>query len=241
MHKRQSIQQEREQRAQNGEAKDPDWAYAMELKVREYASRNFRADQIQLVEIDCKTSFCDLKVEAFGPEANDRFSEVLSALPQEPWNDFVITTVSRNETDRVILGARLVRKTSDVETAEQLADRQLEADCAAMLGKQAQRTQAAREAEPRDPSWAGPMEQLLREHLATQLAMHSISRLDVTCRTSWCRVGAGGPTKQALWAFEKAVRAIGEEPWSDVRQGDGKGVRLGDAWDQEYLLFRESQ
>lgn len=50
----------------------------------------------------------------------------------------------------------------------------------------------SREAEPRDAGWADPMEQLLRQHIATQMGKHPVGSLDVACRPTLCRIKATG-------------------------------------------------
>lgn len=242
MQKRKSARFDREQLARNKETKDPNWAYSMEQKVREYTSRTLRQDLLPVVEIDCRTTFCDVKAEGSGLEASEQFQEALAALPQQSWNDFVGGPVSvGGESDRVTITARMIRKTSIVATPEQRADEQLEADCGAMWAEQAQRARAARDAEPRDASWAGPMEQLLREHLMTQMATYPMDRIEVTCKTTFCRIEASGRTKQGYSAFGKAVTAAGQEPWSDLRGGgEGRGGLLEDGWFAEQTLYRDS-
>lgn len=222
------------------EAKDPNWAYAMEQKLRGYISRKFQASRIQVMDIDCRTTFCRLTAESFSPDTAEEFSQMIGALQQEPWHDFgSLSLSSRDEPGKWIYSSQMIRKPANVNAREQREDEQLDNACGALRLKIGRREQAARDAEPRDTNWAGPMEQMLRAHFTTQLAEHPLDHFEVSCKTSFCLIKADGRTKASYVAFQKVVQSIAQEPWSDLRADSAKGATLDQAWGMEYSLVRD--
>lgn len=90
-------QRERQQRAFDAEPKDPAWAYAMEQKLREFTSHRFLAAQIEVSEIDCKTTFCEISARSLAPERADEFNKAIDALRKEPWNEFTGGSVTNSD------------------------------------------------------------------------------------------------------------------------------------------------
>jgi hypothetical protein len=229
----------REQLAHDTEPKDPAWAYPMEQKLSEYTARRFRASQIAVTAIDCKTTFCTIAAEGFVPETNKEFDRAITYLTE--LGDFGGVTLSRREeSGKMLYGAEVRRGQSSAKTSEQLDEERTEAACGELMSRQNQRERAARDAQPKDVSWAGPTEQLLREYFASQLVKHPVDKLEVTCRTTFCLVKASGRTFEAYSSFHKAARETVAEQWSDVEFAGGEGKAEGDIWSQEFTFDRRS-
>jgi hypothetical protein len=56
-------QSDREMRSLQSEPRDPVWSAAMEQQVREAVARHALGDRFRLSQVECKTLFCDVKVE----------------------------------------------------------------------------------------------------------------------------------------------------------------------------------
>jgi hypothetical protein len=108
------------------------------------------------------------------------------------------------------------------------ADEKLWAACASASNEEGQRKRAAMDAEPRDTSWADPMEQLLRQYLVEHTAKHPPDKLEITCRTTFCELKATGRTEAFALEFQKASQEVGSEPWGNLRNGEGGGGTLPD-------------
>jgi hypothetical protein len=104
--------------------------------------------------------------------------------------------------------------------------------------RRSQRERAAQDAQPSDVSWAGPTEQLLREYFASKLTKHSVNKIEVTCRTTFCRVKAGGLTFEAYSAFHEAAQEIAAQPWDELENAGGEGSAERDIWSQEFTFDR---
>jgi hypothetical protein len=229
----------REQAILEAEPKDPTWAYSMEQKVREYMTRRLAASQTEVTGIDCKTTFCEIKVQGFAPEARAEFDAAMKAAPQSSWNDFTgMYTSESEESGKWLLYGQLRRKQFDVEIRDPPEDVRAEAACTARAGEKRRRELAARDAEPRDASWAGPTEQLLRQFFTTQLKKHPVEDIDIRCKTTFCQVGAKGRTDDSSVAFQKAAEAAAVEAGSDLRMGEAAITGSVDHWQQNYVLYR---
>ena len=159
----------REQATLDAEPKDPTWAYSMEQKVREYLTHRLAASQIEVIGIDCKTTFCEIRVQGFAPEARAEFNAAMKAAPQSSWNDFTLMYTSESEESGKWLLYGQLRRKQFKETRDPPEDARAEAACTARLIEKRQRELAARDAQPRDASWAEPTEQLLRQFFTMQL------------------------------------------------------------------------
>ena len=84
-HARWDSQKKREQGAHDAEAKDPAWAYGMEQKLREYASQRLRETSIELREVDCKTTFCQIKAGGETEDSQRLFQQASQDAAAEPW------------------------------------------------------------------------------------------------------------------------------------------------------------
>jgi hypothetical protein len=211
----------------------------MEQKVREYMTRRLAASQTEVTGIDCKTTFCEIKAQGFAPEASNDFNAAMKAAPQSSWNDFAgMYTSESEESGKWLLYGQLRRKQFNVETPDRPEDARAEADCTARAIEQRRRERAARDAEPRDASWAGPTEQLLRQFFTTQLKKHPVEHIDISCKTTFCQVRAKGRTDASSVAFQKAAQAAAVEAGSDLRMAEGGISGYVDHWQQDYVLFR---
>lgn len=239
----------REQAARDAEPKDPTWAYSMEQKLREYTSRGFRASEIQVTAIDCKTTLCEITAQGFAAETSEEFNKVMSAVREEPWNDFTGLSVTHDtDSGKGLHYARVSRRQSnqparaeldDMQRAVLLSEEQALAACTAQVIERQDRERAARDAQPRDSTWAEPMEQLLRQHIETQLRKHPVERLEIACRATFCIIKASGQKNESQLAFQKVAQQVGSEPWANLRNGEGGGSGYGDTWKQEYTLYRD--
>jgi hypothetical protein len=230
----------REQLAHDSEQKDPAWAYAMEQKLREYTSRRFQTTPIEVMAIDCKTTFCDITAQGFVPESNTEFRDALEAVRKEPWNDFTgISSSHTVEGGKILYRVEVSRKQS-YRTQDQHAEQEQVLACMRLLSQQDERKRALRDAEPRDVGWAGPTEQLIRQYLVAQVVKHPVERLEITCKTSYCQIKASGRGTESFLALQKAAQEVASEPWSDLRSSGGGGSGYGDEWQQDYTLDRRA-
>jgi hypothetical protein len=230
---------DREQAARDSELKDPAWAYEMEQKLREYASRRFRTTTIEVIAIDCRTSFCEITAQGFVPESKE-FYDGLQGAGKESWNDFTGTSTSHTEEAGKIRYHGEVSRRQSYRQQNYYSEREQEqvAACIQLGNQQDQRKRATRDAEPRDAGWADPTEQLLRQYLVAQVAKHPVEQLDITCRTTFCQIKASGRGTESYLAFQKAAQEAASEPWSDLRNGGGGGSGYGEGWQQDYMLHR---
>lgn len=236
----------REQAARDTEPKDPAWAYPMEQKLREFTTPLFQAKQIDVIAIDCKTTFCEIKARGLVPDTSEGFNKVIEAVP-EPWNDFTGWSIEHDtESGKRLHYVRISRKQSqsapeqidDMQRAVLHAEEQAMAACTAQQVERQQRELDARNAEPRDSSWADPMEQLLRQHITAQLVKHPFGHMEITCRSTFCEIKATGKTTQSYLAFQKVSQEAAGEPWSDLLVTGSGGGAYGDDWHQEVTLTR---
>ena len=236
-----------EKAARDAEPKDPAWAYPMEQKLREYMTRKLQSGQLELLGIDCKTTFCEIKALITAPEGSTEFNEgsaefnaAISGVNGASWNDFTgMGTSATQESGKTTYYGHLTRPEFKEESHQTPAEAQAEAACLARSIEKQDRERAARDTQPKDTSWAEPMEQLLRQYLTTQLVKHPAERIDIDCRTTFCRITGSGRTKESSMAFQKAAQAAAEEPWASLRNGEGGGTGYGDSWKQEYFLYRQ--
>jgi hypothetical protein len=240
----------REQAARDAEPKDPAWAYPMEQKLREVTAREFQASEIEVLSIDCKTNFCEITARGFAPQTSDEFGKAMNALREQPWNDFTgYSFVHDTDSAKGLHYARFTRRQSkqtppaeldDMQRAVLRAEEQAMAACTAQIVERQDRERAARDAEPRDSSWADPMEQLLRQHITAQLVQHPVATMEIACRATFCMIRASGKTMDSQLAFQKVSQAAAEEPWSDVLASGYSGGSIGDDWQAEVTLQRRS-
>lgn len=239
----------REQAALDAEPKDPAWAYPMEQKLREFTAGRFQAQQIEVTAIDCKTNFCEIKAESLAPEMSEQFNKVMSAATEQPWNDFtgIASSHDADSGKQVLHYARLSRRQAnqtareepdDMQIAVLRAEEQALTACSEQAYERQERARAAQEAEPRDSSWADPMEQLLRQHITAQLVKHPVGHMEIACRATFCKIKATGNTADSQLAFQKVSQEAAAEPWSDLQNSGYSGGSYGDDWHAEVTLQR---
>ena len=226
-----------QQVARASETKDAGWAYPTEQKLREYLSRRFKTIPIEVIGIDCRTTFCEIKAQGFVPEGAHEFQTALAEVGKESWNDFTGSSFSQTEEANPVYTGEVSRRRS-YASAYQGHDDPEQVACANLLGRQNQQQRAARDAEPRDTGWADQMEQLLRMHFATQLTKHPLEQLEIICRTSFCQIKAKGKSDAALIALQKTTAALESEPWAILGSGAGGSSGYGDYWTADFTLIR---
>jgi hypothetical protein len=233
-------EQERQQRAWDAEQKDPAWAYAMEQKLREFTSPRLQAAQIEVSDIDCKTTFCEINAHALVPELAGQFNAVIEAVREQPWSEFSgFSMTNSGDSGKQVQYARLTRRESKPPPTPE--EQEMQNACFAAFAEEGNNKRAAMDAEPRDTSWADPTEQLLRQYIVAHTAKHPADKLEITCRTSFCEIKATGRTEEFIADFQKAAQEVASEPWSTVRDGEAGGGTLPDlSGTQQYqVLYRQ--
>jgi hypothetical protein len=71
-----------------------------------------------------------------------------------------------------------------------------------------------------------------------QMVKQPVERIDIDCRTTFCKIDAKGRTSDAYLAFQKVAQAVAGEPWANLRNGEGGGSSYGESWEQHYMLYR---
>jgi uncharacterized lipoprotein YmbA len=228
-----------EQLARAAETRDAAWAHTTEQRLHEYFVRRFRTTPIEVTRIDCKSTFCEITGQGFVPASGAEFRQALTDIGQESWSDFSWSSFSDSvKAGKVTYTAEVRRKQSYASAVEQNESPERTA-CNRLSGRRQQRERAALEAEPRDTGWADPMEQLLRQHLAAQLTRQDVE-LDISCRTTFCRIKAKGQAQEALFRLQKVMSAVESEPWANLRFGPGGGIAgYSDHWTANYMLLRK--
>ena len=229
------------------EPKDPAWAYPMEQKLREFASRRFQVSEINVVAVDCRTYYCDIKAQTFDAEKTGKeFAEGIGALHEEAWSGEFNGSGSwyEEEEGRAFHVARLSRPRPAEVTGRMMRDDPREApllsECAAIREGQEQRWRATRDRQERDARWADPMEYRLREYLTAHLSKHPIDHLDIDCRKTFCRLQASGRTSESQAAFQKAAEDASKEWWANLWYAEVAGQAENGAWDGSVVLYRRN-
>lgn len=73
---------DRQMRSLQSEPKDPLWSAPMEQQVREAVARHALGDRFRLLQVECKTLFCDVKAEADAQEGVEAFRKVTAEVAQ---------------------------------------------------------------------------------------------------------------------------------------------------------------
>ena len=230
--------QAREKAALEAEPKDPAWAYPMEQKLREYLTQALQSGQMEVTSIDCRTTFCQIKALVHDLAGSTEFNQAISAVSGKPWNDFsgMGTSISE-ESDKTFYIGQLNRPQFK-ERRPSTQDEQAAAACTAREMAKQDRERAIRDAQPKDPIWAEPMEQMIRQYLTKHVGKQRVEHIEVDCRTTFCRIEAKGQTIDAALAMQKAAQAVADEPWAELRSGEGSSSGYGDSWEQQYFLYK---
>jgi hypothetical protein len=117
-------------------------------------------------------------------------------------------------------------ESSDVESAATIiapiTDEQKLAACDAIMTRKAERNNAMVAAEPKDPAWAYPMEQKLREFTARRFQSSEINVVAVDCRAYQCDIKAQTfDAEKTAKEFEEGMAALRAEAWSGEFTGGG--------------------
>ena len=229
------------------EPKDPAWAYPMEQKLREFTSRRFQSSEINVVAVDCRTYYCEIKAQTFDAEKTDKsFAEGMGALREEAWSaEFTGSgTYYAEEEGKTFHIARIDRPRPPEMTRMMMRDdpkeAQLLSDCAAINENREQQRRATRDRQDRDASWADPMEYRLREYMTAQLSKHPIDHLDIDCRKTFCRLQASGRTSESQAAFQKAAEQASKESWANLWYAEVAGEAENGVWDGSVVMYRRN-
>ena len=226
------------------EAKDPAWSYPMEQKLREYTSRKFQTSQIDVVAIDCRTYYCEIRAQGFVPEKTTKeFAEVIDAFQGSSGGFNGMEVWHEEEADKTFHIARLGRAQRRPQEPARVDpdEARLQSDCLAIQNKQQEQRRANLDAQERDAGWAEPMEYRLREFMAAQLSKHPVDHLDIGCRTTFCGLQADGHTIESEAAFKKSSEEAAAQPWANLWLAEQAGTRNGENWDAQIKLYRRRQ
>lgn len=141
------------------EPKDPAWAYPMEQKLREFTSRRFQSSEIDVVAVDCRTYYCNIKAQTFDAEKTAKeFAEGMGALREEAWSgEFTGSGTSYEEEEgKTFHVARIARPPPEMTRMlmhDDPREARLLSDCAALSEKQQQQQRATRDAQERDAKY----------------------------------------------------------------------------------------
>jgi hypothetical protein len=237
-HARWDSKKKREQAAHDAEAKDPAWAYAMEQKLREYASQRLRGTSIELKEVDCKTTFCDLLMEVFDPNSTNEMNNALEDAKKQPWSDFSGTSWAKTSDEGTTYRVELSRRHSYRTPFESGNDEQ-DLACTRLISDRTVRERAARDAQPRDVAWADQLEPLLRQHIMSRTGKHPPTKLDIVCKTTFCQIKAGGETEESQRLFQQVSQEAAAEPWANLRNGEAGSSGYGNRWTADVTLYRQ--
>jgi hypothetical protein len=92
----------RRQAAQEAELKDPAWAAATERKVSDYAARRFAPGDIEVIAIDCRTTYCSFTLRLLSPEARGKLSKALPAVLKDKELRSEFGSVSATQPDKSV-------------------------------------------------------------------------------------------------------------------------------------------
>jgi hypothetical protein len=81
------LRQQREQAKKDAEPKDPGWAYSMEMLIRQHMESQLSADQYSKLDIQCRTTFCEMKMTGSGTEGLNSADRVAKEIARQPWSD----------------------------------------------------------------------------------------------------------------------------------------------------------
>jgi uncharacterized lipoprotein YmbA len=229
------------------EPKDPAWAYPMEQKLREFASRRFQSSEINVVAVDCRTYHCDIKAQTFDAEKTAKeFAEGMASLREEAWaGELTGNGTSYEEEEGKAFYVARINRPRPAETTRMIVrddprEARLLSDCAAVSEKQQQQQRATRDGQERDASWADPMEYRLREYMTARLSKHSIDHLDIDCRQTFCRLQASGRTSESQAAFREAAEDASKESWASLWYAEAAGHAENGVWDGSIVLYRRN-
>lgn len=228
------------------EPKDPAWAYSMEQKLREFTSRRWQSSEINVVAVDCRTYYCEIKAQTFDAEKTAKeFAEGIGALSEQAWSgEFTGSGTSYEEQEgKTFHVARISRPPPEpirMMMRDDPKEARLLSDCAAIGEKREQQRRATRDRQERDAGWADPMEYRLREYMTARLSKHAIDHLDIDCRKTFCRLQASGRTSESQAAFQNAAENASQESWANLWYAEVAGQGENGVWDGSVVLYRRN-
>jgi hypothetical protein len=83
----QRLRQQRELAAKAAEPKDAGWAYSMEQLIRQHLESHVPADKYKILQLECRTTFCELRMEGTDKEGQAIAEKVANDIPNQPWSD----------------------------------------------------------------------------------------------------------------------------------------------------------
>jgi hypothetical protein len=229
----------REQAAHDAETKDAAWAYSMEQKLREFASRRFQGASMELTAVDCKTTYCNLVVQVLEPDSATQLYAALEDVGMQPWSDFTGKSYEKVSETSNDYRVELLRQHSYQTPFYEENNSEASLACMRLSSDRALQERAASDAQPRDAAWADQIEPLLRQHIASRTAKHPPEKLEIDCKTTFCRIKASGQTRDSQTLFQQAAQDAAAEPWAELRNGEGGGTAYGDSWKYEVTLHRK--
>jgi hypothetical protein len=79
----------RERARKEAEPKDAGWAYSTEELVRYHIESQMSPDQYKKLQIDCRTTFCEVTMEGVGEESRVLANKVAQEIAKQPWSEMV--------------------------------------------------------------------------------------------------------------------------------------------------------
>lgn len=81
------LRHQRELDAKADEPKDAGWAYSMEQLIRQHLESHVPADKYKILQLECRTTFCELRMEGTDKEGQALAEKVANDIPNQPWSD----------------------------------------------------------------------------------------------------------------------------------------------------------
>jgi hypothetical protein len=89
------LRQKREQATRDAEPKDAGWAYPMEQLIQQHVQSLVPADQYSKLTIECRTTFCELKMESTTDAGIELADKAARTIPNQAWSDIAPKGSSR--------------------------------------------------------------------------------------------------------------------------------------------------
>lgn len=78
-------QQQRERDKKNAEPIDAAWAPSMEMLIRQHVESNLTRKQYSQLDIQCRTTFCELKIKGPNPADLEPVHQLVQDIANQPW------------------------------------------------------------------------------------------------------------------------------------------------------------
>jgi len=84
-------QAQRERDKKDAEPVDAAWAPAMEMLIRQHVESSLARKQYSQMTLQCRTTFCELKIEGAGGEENLKLAQAfVQEIANEPWAESLV-------------------------------------------------------------------------------------------------------------------------------------------------------